>query len=379
MNDSAPVRALFPTPNRVAIFRALQLGDMLCAVPALRALRAAWPQAHITLIGLPWALSFVDRFASLIDELVVFPGACGFPEQAETDAGLPSFFAAMRERRFNLAIQMHGSGGPANAIVKHMGADACAGFRQPHEASEPGFIPWPNRMPEPHRYLALVHALGLRSADDSLWLPLTEHDCDEYARLLTQHRIESERLVLIHPGAQWPSRRWPASRFAQVADGLGAHGWQIAITGIASEVPITTAVLRAMTTPALHLAGATSLGGLAALVAHAQLVVCNDTGISHVAAAMRTRSTVIASGSDTRRWAPLDHDRHRLIADYPACRPCSFRDCPYDHACALNVSVERVLEVALGQLASHSHAHGAAPVVAQAHHPRRARKTSHAT
>ena len=105
------------------------------------------------------------------------------------------------------------------------------------------------------------------------------------------------------------------------------------------------------------------LGALAALVAHAQLVVCNDTGISHVAAAMRTPSTVIASGSDTRRWAPLDRERHRVLADYPPCRPCAFRDCPYDHSCALNVSVAEVVDMAVAQLAARRQAHPAAPTV----------------
>jgi ADP-heptose:LPS heptosyltransferase len=122
-----------------------------------------------------------------------------------------------------------------------------------------------------------------------------------------------------------------------------------------------------MTAPALHLAGATSLGGLAAVVGRARLVVCNDTGISHVAAAMRTPSTVIASGSDTRRWAPLDHERHRVLADYPPCRPCAYHDCPYGHPCALNVSVEQVVDVALEQLARHPFARPAAPCVLHAH------------
>ncbi|WP_017924339.1 glycosyltransferase family 9 protein, partial [Burkholderia glumae] len=112
----------------------------------------------------------------------------------------------------------------------------------------------------------------------------------------------------------------------------------------------------AMQAPARHLAGATSLGGLAALVARSRLVVCNDTGISHVAAALRTASVVVASGSDTRRWAPLDRVLHRVLADYPPCRPCLFRDCPYGHVCALNVSVEQAAGAARRQL---EHVHGA--------------------
>lgn len=376
----SPATPNFSPPRRVAIFRALQLGDMLCSVPALRALREAWPDAHITLIGLPWATRFVERFSSLIDELVVFPGAKGFPEQEETDAGLPQFYAAMRARRFDLVLQMHGSGGRANEIVKQFGARSYAGFHQPQEAPEPGFIAWPDELPEPRRYLALVCALGIDARDDSLWFPLSLHDRCEYEALEARHGIEPERLILLHPGAQLPSRRWPPARFAEVADDLSARGWQIAITGTANEAAITASVLGAMTAPALHLTGTTTLGGLAALVARARLVVCNDTGISHVAAAMRTPSTVIASGSDTRRWAPLDRSRHRVLADYPPCRPCAYRDCPFGHPCALNVSVENVVEAALEQLSHRARAHpaGAGVLHARAHHRER-EEPRHAT
>ncbi|CAH2901346.1 MAG: ADP-heptose--lipooligosaccharide heptosyltransferase II [uncultured Paraburkholderia sp.] len=349
-------------PRRIAIFRALQLGDMLCSVPALRALREAAPQAHIALIGLPWAQSFVQRYADLVDELIVFPGAEGFPEQRESNDGLPAFFESMRAQRFDLAIQLHGSGGVANDLLLQFGARANAGFVQPDEAPRDGlFIGWPDNLPEPERYLALMRALGAATGDRQLSFPLSERDGDEYASLVAAHGIEAERLVLIHPGAQLPSRRWPAARFAEVADRLAADGWQIAITGTAAEASLTGEVLGAMTAPALHLAGATSLGGLAALVAQARLVVCNDTGISHIAAAMATASVVIASGSDTQRWAPLDHARHRVLADYPPCRPCMFRECPYGHPCALNISVDRVVETARAQLAGVQDARPAGP------------------
>ncbi|HEX3637597.1 MAG TPA: glycosyltransferase family 9 protein [Paraburkholderia sp.] len=359
--NAAPFLATL-APRRIVIFRALQLGDMLCAVPALRALRQAAPQAHIALIGLPWAQAFVERYADLVDELIVFPGAVGFPEQHESNAGLPAFFSQMRARRFDLAIQLHGSGGIANDLLFALGARANAGFVQPDEAARPDvFIGWPDGSPESERYLALMNALGAPVVDRQLWFPLGTRDGDEYAALVAEHGIEAQRLVLIHPGAQLPSRRWPAGRFADVANRLAADGWQIAITGTAAEAPLTGAVLGAMTAPALPLAGATSLGGLAALVAHARLVVCNDTGVSHIADATATASVVIASGSDTRRWAPLDHARHRVLADYPACRPCMFRDCPYGHPCALNVSVEQVVQSARAQLAHDSGAHPGAP------------------
>jgi len=362
-------------PRRIAIFRALQLGDMLCSVPALRALRAALPHAQVTLIGLPWARAFAARYADLIDAFDTFPGARGFPEQREDEAGLPAFFDAMRARRFDLAIQLHGSGGVANALVAQFGARALAGFSQADETLPGGgfgcFVGWPDALPEPERYNALMRAMGIDAPDASLWFPLADDDLDNYATLVARHRLDPRRLVLVHPGAQLPSRRWPPERFAAVADELAARGWQIAVTGTAGELELTARVIGAMTRPARHLAGETSLGALAALVARARLVVCNDTGLSHVAAAMRTRSVVIASGSDTRRWAPLDHDRHRVLADWPACRPCMFRDCPYGHPCALNVGVAAVVEAAHAQLARAARDAVAPAAAAHAHARRR--------
>jgi ADP-heptose:LPS heptosyltransferase len=337
--------------EKIAIFRALQLGDMLCAVPALRALRRAKPEAHIALIGLPWARTFVERYAHLLDELIVFPGAVGFPEQAESDDRLEGFSSAMRERRFDLTVQMHGSGGAANDIVEEMGARVNSGFVQAGEAPRSGmFIGWPDALPEILRYTALMSAMGIETQDTSLEIPLTNNDRAECATLMDTYALRSDRLILVHPGAQLPSRRWPADRFARVASLLADDGWRIAITGTAAERIFTTNIALATNARATDLAGKTSLGGLAALVSKARLVVCNDTGMSHIAAAMKTRSVVIASGSDTRRWAPLDHERHRVLAHYPTCRPCSFRDCPYGHPCALSISIEQVVDTAFEQL-----------------------------
>src|SRR5690606_6854777 len=98
--------------------------------------------------------------------------------------------------------------------------------------------------------------------------------------------------VCIHPGARAAERRWPAERFAAVADALAEKGLRIVLTGTADESPTTAAVARWMSTPAIDLAGRTSLGAMAALLQGARLVVCNDTGISHLAAALGVPSVV---------------------------------------------------------------------------------------
>src|ERR1051325_3065597 len=141
----------------VAIFRALQLGDMLCAVPALRALRAALPHARITLVGLPWAQQFAARFNRYINDFVAFPGHAALGEQPVQQDLLLGFYTAMQSRRFSLALQMHGSGEISNGIVKCFRAQQVAGYA-PMESfnAEPFFLPYPNDGPEPLRLLDLV-------------------------------------------------------------------------------------------------------------------------------------------------------------------------------------------------------------------------------
>ncbi|OZI43768.1 LPS biosynthesis glycosyltransferase [Bordetella genomosp. 5] len=339
-------------PRSIAVFRALQLGDMLCTVPALRALRRACPDSRILLVGLAGARGFVSRFSAYVDELLEFPGVAAFPEQAPREQELPAFYRRMRALRPDVALQMHGSGGVANGIVARFGARRWGGFvPEAAEESRGARMLWPDTLPEPQRYLRLLRHVGVPAEDDRLELPLSAADEAEVDALMERHDLRRERLVLMHVGARLPSRRWPVARYAEVANRLCSEGWQVVLTGTQEERPLLDA-LRALTGARLgDVAGQTSLGGLAALVRRSRLLVCNDTGISHVAAAVGARSVVIASGSDVRRWAPRDTERNPVLAADMPCRPCSVFDCPIGHPCALAVTVPMVMAQVRRQLA----------------------------
>lgn len=136
------------TPRRIVVFRALQLGDMLCAVPALRALRQAFPRAGITLLGLAGAREFVDRFQAYVDDLIEFPGIAAFPEQPSRPAELPGFLRRVRALRPDVALQMHGSGTHSNRIVDALGAAWRGGFVARRQAQEAGrYLLWPDTLP----------------------------------------------------------------------------------------------------------------------------------------------------------------------------------------------------------------------------------------
>ncbi|KVH35379.1 glycosyltransferase family 9 protein [Burkholderia cepacia] len=341
-------------PTRIAVFRALQLGDMLCAVPALRALRRGEPDARITLIGLPWAREFASRFSDYIDGFIAFPGAPGLPEQPEPDAAArEAFVAECRARDFDLAIQLHGSGAHTNAIVASLGATRTAGF-VPEGGGTTALdhaLAWRDDEPEVKRYLTLMRMLGYADWGDFLEFPLGGLDHALWRVLCDEHAIDPGRYVIVHPGARMASRRWPVERFALAARQLADDGWQIVLTGTRAEMALAGAFAEHLARPCVNLCGRTPLGALAVLIGRARLLLCNDTGVSHVAAALGTPSVVVACGSDTARWAPLNSGRHRVLANYPACRPCMFDTCPYGHECATAIGVADVTDRAGALLA----------------------------
>ncbi|HKQ27760.1 MAG TPA: glycosyltransferase family 9 protein [Burkholderiales bacterium] len=329
---------------KIAVLRALQLGDLLCAVPALRALKAEYPAARITLIGLPWARAFAARFRRYIYDFIEFPGLPGLAERTCNAEQLPRFFEEVKRRRYDLAIQMHGSGEVTNPLAVLLGARHTAGFYRTGRFCPDAerFVDWRDSEHEVLRYLRLLARLGIPAQGSALEFPLDDEDWREWSAL----GLQRDAYAVVHPGSQLASRRWPPERFAQVADALADEGLQVVLTGTQAESSITSAVKGRMRTEPIDLTGATTLGGLAALVARARMVVANDTGISHIAAALKAPSVIIASGSDPKRWAPLDRQLHRVLSHDIECRPCTHATCPIGHPCALGVSAERVIHEA---------------------------------
>lgn len=301
--------------RRVAILRALQLGDLLCAVPALRALRAELPEAHITLIGLPWSQVFIKRFSHYLDEFLEFPGIPGFPEREPQIHHFPSFLEKAQQQRYDLVLQMQGSGNISNTLAALFGARLTAGFflQGGYCPNPERFLIYPEHETEVWRHLRLMEFLGVPLSGDELEFPLRPEDWDALRPILEENHLEPGGFICLHPGARAESRRWPVERFAATGDALSEAGLKIVLTGSEAEAPLTRAVARNMKARAIDLTGQTELGALGALYSITRLLVCNDTGVSHLAAALKTPSVVLFSDSDPNRWAPLDRSLHRIV------------------------------------------------------------------
>ena len=307
-------------PKKVAVFRALQFGDLMCAVPAFRALRAALPDSEITLIGLPWARGFVERFSGYIDAFVEFGGYPGIPEMEFDAAKSARFFTEMQERQFDLAIQLHGNGIVSNAVVALLGAKSLAGFYLPGQFCPDAelFVEYPSHEPERVRLLKLLDHLGVPRIGEQGEFPTSDEDRREWRELARLHGLRDKNFTCIHPGARDEARRWSVDGFAKLADGLARTGAKIVFTGVEEESALIGKVRARMKHASIDLTGATSLGGLACLLKHAALVVSNDTGIRHLADALNVPSIVIFTKSDPVRWAPAGPQRLLLEAGTPA-------------------------------------------------------------
>lgn len=304
-------------PASLLVFRALQIGDMLCAIPALRALRRQLPDSHITLLGLPWARDLAQRFPDYIDEFIEFPGYAGLPEREYDATAWPAFAENLRQRGFDLTLQMHGNGSIVNALLQQFGAVRMAGFcPMGTDAPTPDFMHWPDSGSEIDRLLALAEFLGAAGDNGELEFPLTEDDRIELQQSGVAEGLLPRAYICLHPGARDERRRWPTALFARVGDALQRiHGLPVVVTGSAAEYDLAQQVVEQMQTPALNAAAPLSIGAMAVLLNAARLLVCNDTGVSHIAAGLGLPSVVIFRASDAQRWGPLDQELHRRVLD----------------------------------------------------------------
>lgn len=305
--------------NKIAILRALQLGDLLCMIPALRSVKKAYPHAEITLLGLPGKEDFVKRFSHYFNGFIPFPGWPGLPEQEVIPSKVSSFLLHAQQAQFDLVLQMQGSGTHTNDCCFLLNGRITAGLRAAGvwAPDEKLFPLMTESEHEILRLLKIVHALGIPIDGTALEFPVSAEEYAKAGMIMDQLQLEPGKYICIHPGARDPRRRWSAANFAAMGDALAAMGYTILLTGAEEERALTQAVAAQMRCPATDLvahAGQTGIGEMAALIHRSQLLLSNDTGVSHIAAALGVPSVIIFSNySDPGRWAPLNDQLHTAV------------------------------------------------------------------
>ncbi|OJF10061.1 glycosyltransferase family 9 protein [Couchioplanes caeruleus] len=298
----------------ILVLRALGVGDLAAGVPALRALRSAFPARTLALAAPAWLTPLIELVGG-VDRIVPADGL-GAPLPA-----LPPV---------EVAVNLHGRGPRSHRLLQAVEPAKLWAFASP-EAGHLDGPAWIEEDHEVHRWCRLPRHYGAAADPSDLMLAVPAVD--------VPHDV-----TIVHPGAKSPSRRWPPERFAAVARALAAAGHRVLVTGTDAEREIVRRVAtRAGLGPDSVVR--TGLDELAGLVAHARLLVSGDTGIAHLASAYRTPSVVLFGPMPPRRWGPPPRPYHRAIwhgtraerGDQPG---------PDVHPALLAVTVEEVLEAA---------------------------------
>jgi ADP-heptose:LPS heptosyltransferase len=293
--------------HRIAVLRANALGDYIVALPALEALRAAYPDAEIVLLGAP---------------LVIAPACPGIREPVPDDPvpaeQLPQFLELARGEQFDVALQMHGGGRHSNPLVSQLGARVTAGLRAPDAPPLDRNLPYHFYQPEVFRYLEVAELVGAPPVTYRPQFVVRDDDVREAQR------------VVLHPGANDLRRRWPAANFGALAKALARQGLDVVVTGTAGERDLVAEVCEQAGPDVRSLAGELTIGGFAAVLADAAAVVSNDTGALHLAAAVGTPAVGLFWVGNVISFARPDRSAYRPIISWRIHCPRCGVDCTTD-------------------------------------------------
>lgn len=332
--------------RNILVIRTDRMGDVLLNIPAIRALKQTF-NASVTAL---FDSSVTELFTGSqeIDKLMPFDAA-----RWKNSAFFRwEFLRRLRRGGFDLAVVFN----PAkrmhilayfSGIPLRLGYNRKWGFLLTHKIEDKKFR---GEKHEVEYNLDLVRSIGADTTDKDITIPRQNGDERFVDSLLAEHGVASkDLLVAIHPHSSNPAKCWPKERFVQVAGLLHQRfAAKVIIIGGEEEQAAGAEMVSKAACPALNLAGKLTWKQLAAFLRRCRLLISNDSGPAHIAAAVKTPAVVIFGrnipGAGPLRWRPWG-EGNVVLHKNPGCNPCWDRDCPYDFKCLTAITPEEVLQV----------------------------------
>jgi heptosyltransferase-2 len=336
--------------RRIMVRATNWVGDAVMITPALGAIRETFPDAEIVVVAKPIVAPLFDPHP-YCDRVLVFD------KQGKDRgiSGLIRFGAALRRERFDLAILLQ-KAIEAAILATLAGIPRRLGYRTDGRRlllthSLP-FTPGVRRQHHVKHYLHLLSSFGIQGSDDKLRLLVTPEEADWAKNLMGEGNW-----LAINPGAAYGSaKRWIPERFAEVGDRLAReYDLRVVLTGGPGEREIGRDIEQAMQCSPLNLIGETSVRQMAAVLSRCRLVVTNDSGPMHVAAAFGVPIVAVFGPTDHTTTHPYS-EAFRVVRKEFECAPCLKRQCPTDHQCMNAVTVEDVVSAAKNYLEENANA-----------------------
>lgn len=334
----------------VLIYRIGNIGDVTCALPAMRAIRRAYPDARLTLLTspgpkhLPGAKELLQDIA-WIDEIRTY-----YPEEVASYAGRWRLLKDLRQRRIDLWFNLSASApnlnlprefrdmlfarlvGPRWARGWTVDAIVWGAQAQSLHLGFPG---------EADRLLNVIRQIGIDPQPVEFGLPIlpvAQRKLDELTA-----RLGQVPWIAIAPGCKRSTNRWPIERFAEVARVLTEQGFSVMVIGGPGDAESGQYVVQATDGLGLNLAGRLSLVESIEALRRCQLAICVDSGIQHLASAVGTPTLSLFSAWQMRgKWYPHG-TRNRVIQKLVPCHTCLLDTCPHDNRCMDAITTEEVI------------------------------------
>jgi ADP-heptose:LPS heptosyltransferase len=343
--------------RRIAVLRANALGDLVVALPALDALRAAYPAAEITLLGRAHHVALLGDGRGPVDRVVALPdGTVGDEAVREPGLDRDALLRDIASPGFDVALQMHGGGRNSNPLVRALGARVTAGSRTPDAPSLDRWVSYEAWQSEVARYLDVVSLVGARPVGVEPRLIVRDEDRTACAAELPH--LGSGSYVVVHPGATDPRRRWPVASFVAAVRALAAARDELrfVVTGTAAEADLIAGVAAAVPDRTI-VADRVSINALFGLLAGADLVLSNDTGPLHLAVAAGRPTVGLFWVGNLINAGPFSRRRHRALESWrlvcPVCgTDASAARCRHDPSFIADIPVAAVVDAATALLAS---------------------------
>lgn len=326
--------------RRLLLIKPSSLGDLVHAMPTLAALRERFPQAEVT-----WLVK--RQWAPLVDVIAGVDHVCSVSEGFK---GWLGQVPALRRAGYDLVVDLQGLF-RSGAMAWLAGCSRRVGFATAREGSPLFYtqrvvVP-PTPMHAVDRYLLVAEALGATRPTPPRFEFIDRSD-DRQAvdTILTRAGMAPHQVwIAMNVSARWETKRWPPQHFAEVADRLSqAHGLSVVLIGGPAERPESLAVTARMRTKAIDLTGQTPVGLLPGLLRRASLLVTNDSGPMHIAAAVGTPVVALFGPTDPVKTGPYGKG-HVVLSHAVECRPCFRRDCarPVPLECLTAVRPDQVV------------------------------------
>jgi ADP-heptose:LPS heptosyltransferase len=337
------------TARRICIYRIGNIGDTMCAVPAMRAIRKAYPEAHLTVVTSPGIAGTVGARELLedsdwIDEVIVYHG-----EDIADLTGRLRVIGELRARNFDLWIELPVVAAPLATLLRNMIAARIVGARwgfgwhydglRIFAQAQSEFLEFPD---ETDRLLRIIAAGGFETDESDLHFDVARDRVHEVSKILENVGLARVEMIAFAPGAKAAPNRWPADRFIEAGKHLTMRGYRVVTLGGSGDAPVCEKIAEAIGHGAVSLAGLTTIQQSCELLSRCALLVCNDSGVQHLAAAVGTPCVSLFSRRDFKgKWWPHG-ERHEILLKEIECHTCFLDSCPRDNECIKMITVADV-------------------------------------